>query len=586
MYEILYTSNYFTNFYTSLLFLFLIACLSFLISSTLEKNNIKLLAEFRPFIIFFLFFVFFSFVFNLLLLFDKFNYFRLFFYIIIFFLILLLTLNKNYLKIFLNSYQAKNLNLTEKLILSVLFIFFLIAILPISDADSLASHLYFASYVFLNGLSDLNLIRFLEFTSFANSEILLIFSPILKSDNFGAQLNLISLLILFVINIKKNNSFFLFLVSCPLIIFFISTQKLQLFYSILFLVLFIAVHKKLVESKLEIFIFLLLLSFYASGKLSYILIAGPLFIYFLFSQKKEYKFIFINSLICFLLTFLPVLLIKYNYFGNPMSPFFDDIFNEGRPIIESFALSLRSSEGWLLNPDDIRIYIKPFIPTSLSSLSSSLGILFIFLLFNFSLLRKLNYYPLIIIILIISTGQILPRYYFEAFLILAFFYELKNYRLVKVLIYTQASLVLIFSLSFIFLSYYSEKVIFDKEKYMNRFSYSFFNSKEYSKLNISENILVTYQDRTSLFIKDNIYATRPINNLNILNNNKLKNLIDYINNNSIKYIISNSIDDLPQCLSVNKVDEIYSKKSIRNFLVEQNKKKAKVLKIIKNNCDV
>ena len=269
-----------------------------------------------------------------------------------------------------------------------------------------------------------------------------------------------------------------------------------------------------------------------------------------------------------------------------MTPFFDDIFNKGRPIMESFALSLRSSEGWLFNPDDIRIYIKPFIPTSLSSLSSSLGILFIFFLFNFSLLRKLNYYPLIIIILIISTGQILPRYYFEAFLILAFFYELKNYRLLKVLIYTQASLVLTFSLSFIFLSYYSEKVIFDKEKYMNRFSYSFFNSKEYNKLNISENILVTYQDRTSLFIKDNIYALRPINNLNLLNNNKLKNLIDYINNNSIKYIISNSIDDLPQCLSVNKVDEIYSKKSIRNFLVEENKKKANVFKIIKNNCDV
>ncbi len=130
-------------------------------------------------------------------------------------------------------------------------------------------------------------------------------------------------------------------------------------------------------------------------------------------------------MICFLLTLLPVLLIKYNYFGNPVTPFFDDIFNKGRPIIESFALSIRSSEGWLLNPDDIRIYIKPFIPTSLSSLSSSLGILFIFFLFNFSLLRKLNYYPLIIIILIISTGQILPRYYFEAFLILAFFYELQ-----------------------------------------------------------------------------------------------------------------------------------------------------------------
>jgi hypothetical protein len=569
-----------------MLFLFLIACSSSLISSKLEKNNIKLFAEFKPFIIFFLFFVFFSFAFNFLLIFDKFNYFRSFFYIVIFFLVLLIILNKNYFKTFLNTYQSKKFNLNEKLILSVLFIFYLIAILPISDADSLSSHQYFASYAFLNGLSDLNINRLVEFTSFANSEILLIFSPILKSDNFGAQLNLISLLILFILNLKKNNSLFLFLVSCPLIIFFISTQKLQLFFSILFLVLFIAVHKKMVKSKLEIFIFLLLLSFYSSGKLSYILISGPLFIYFLFRQKKDYKFIFINSLICFLLTLLPIFLIKYNYFGNPVAPFFDDIFNKGRPIMESLALSLRSSEGWLLNSGDLKIYIKPFIPTSLGSLSSSLGILFFFLLFNFSLLRKLNYYPIIIILLIIFTGQILPRYYFEAFLILAFFYELKNYRLVKFLIYSQASLILIFSLSFIFISYYSEKVFFDKEKYMNRFSYSFFNSKEYDKLNISKNILVTSQGRTSLFIKDNIYANRLINNMNLLNNNKLKNLINYINNNSIEYIISNSIEDLPKCLSVNKVDEIYTKKSIRNFLVKGNtKNKKKVFKIIKNECN-
>jgi len=74
MYDILYTSSYFTNFLTSMLFLFLIACSSSLISSKLEKNNIKLFAEFKPFIIFFLFFVFFSFAFNFLLIFDKFNY--------------------------------------------------------------------------------------------------------------------------------------------------------------------------------------------------------------------------------------------------------------------------------------------------------------------------------------------------------------------------------------------------------------------------------------------------------------------------------------------------------------------------------
>ena len=586
MYETLYSSNYFTNFFTSTIFLLLIVCFSFLLSLKLEKYDIKFFNNYRPIIIFFLSFLFFSICFNILLILEKFEYYKLFVYLIISSIILYIFINLNYLILIIKKIKIDNLKLNEKLILLILFIFYLISILPISDADSIALHQYFASYVFLNGLLDLDINKFFEFSLFTNSEILLIFSPILKSDNFGAQLNLLSIFILFFTLIKNKNSFFLFLISCPLIIFFISTQKLQLFFSILFLVLFILVHKKLIKSKIEIFVFTSLLLFYISGKLSYIFIAGPLFVYFLIIYKKEYKLILISSIISFLITLFPILFMKYYYFGNPFIPFFDDIFENSRPIMKAFSLSVRSSEGWLLNPDDIKIYIKPFIPTSINTLSSSLGILFIFFLFNFSLLKKLKFYPIIIIILIISTGQILPRYYFEAFLILAFFYEFRNHLIINFLIYSQLLFVLVFSIGFILISYIDIGVVFNKQKYMERFSYSFLNSQEYKKLNLSENILANSQDRDSLFINENIYSVRYINSMNLINNNKIRNIIDYIKNNEIAYIVSSNIEDIPSCLSVYKISDIYQKLSIRNFLIKEIKNKNAVYKIIDNKCNL
>ena len=97
-----------------------------------------------------------------------------------------------------------------------------------SDADSIAVHLRAATSIFENGLSKINLSKNFEFLSISNAEILLIFSPILKSDNFGAQLNFFTILIFYIIT-RRNINFYYFLISCPLFIFLISTQKLQLF---------------------------------------------------------------------------------------------------------------------------------------------------------------------------------------------------------------------------------------------------------------------------------------------------------------------------------------------------------------------
>ena len=79
-----------------------------------------------------------------------------------------------------------------------------------TDADSIAMHQNLASRIYLNGLSEINLLKNIEFTLLSNTEILLIFSALLNSDNFGAQLNLITLVLFILYNLKKIKILFLY----------------------------------------------------------------------------------------------------------------------------------------------------------------------------------------------------------------------------------------------------------------------------------------------------------------------------------------------------------------------------------------
>ena len=82
---------------------------------------------------------------------------------------------------------------------------------------------------------------------------------------------------------------------------------------------------------------------------------------------------------------------------------------------------MRESQGWLSNYKNYLIYIKPFIPLTIGDLTNNLGLIFLLLFFNYKLQKELNFIPVIIIIIILFTGQILSRYYLEAFLLLIYF---------------------------------------------------------------------------------------------------------------------------------------------------------------------
>ena len=579
----MYESTFPYNFILSFFFVFFFIVSNILFSICISKNkDIKkffFFKEFQSIVIFFLIFCLYTSVLNIIVINDFKNLSVVIFSI---FFLQLLYILKNL--IYLRPLIYLNLKLNEKLILLVFFSLFLISILPMSDADSMSIYQYLPITIYNEGLGEIDLFQNLEFTLLSNTEIMLLFSSIFKSDNLGAQLNLITLLFFILIKFKEHKNFSLIVLSSPLIIYFISTQKLQLFFGLIFLLLFILVNRKLIKKKFELFIFILLLVFYSSGKFSYILFTIPLYIYFFYKNLSNYKYIIIYSVLSFIIVYVPLLSIKQIYFNNIFAPFFENFFGYGVESYNAFVFDMRRNAGWLSNPGDISLYLKPFISFKLSSISSSLGLVFLLMFFNMKLHKTTKYFAIIVIVLVLLTGQILPRYYLEAFLLLAFFYKPGNY-FTKLFIYSQISVIFLISVVYIFISYVKLDVIDNRLNYMNKFTYSFFNSRQLNDNPLNGNILDYSLARHSVFFDKNVYSSRYISLLNQYNNNVENNSLNFIAKNSIKYLIVKSADSLPSCILIKEIGETYRLHAVRNFLTKHKKSKYKIFEIKDNKCD-
>ena len=279
---------------------------------------------------------------------------------------------------------------------------------------------------------------------------------------------------------------------------------------------------------------------------------------------------------------MPIFVIKQIYFQNILAPFFDEILGINNVLYNAYSLSIRSTSGWLGDYQNLSLYLKPFISFSINEFSSSLGIIFLLMLLNFRLLKNTKYFPLIIIAIVISTGQILPRYYFESFLILAYYFDMKNL-FSKIIIVTHNLLIVFISLGFIYYAYIDSNILSAKSKYMNKFSYTYYNSQEIKKLGIDENILYLSASRASLFYPKNVYSARSLNLIDGFydRNEYLKKFITI---NSIKYLIKDKNTNLPTCLSIIKIGNINQRMAVRNFLRNEKIKINEVFKINSNNC--
>ena len=313
MYENVFTYSFLLSFVFGLFFLLFQIFFSINFS---ENNRLKKIFNFHEYqpILFFLNIFFIHIIFNIIILFNYQFLKETFFF---FFLVQLIFFFKNFKRI------KKKLNfkykIDQKIIFLLLFFLFLISILPLSDADSISIYQFLPTTILFEGLENINLQQNLEFTLLSNSEILLLISPILKSDNFGSQLNIIALVFFIFLNLKKHKNFSLIVLSCPLIIYFISAQKLQLFFAIIFFFLLIIINKNFFKKKSDFFIFVLLLTFYSSGR--FLIYYSPYLCLYIFFMKilkiEKYFFIFYN----FIYNCLQYINYKYQYFGNIFAPF-------------------------------------------------------------------------------------------------------------------------------------------------------------------------------------------------------------------------------------------------------------------------
>jgi hypothetical protein len=579
MYENTFPYNFILSFFFGFFFIISNVLFSICVAKNETIRKKFFFKEFQPIIIFFLIFCLYTFVLNITVIY---NYKNLSFVIFSIFILQTLFIFKNFVS--LKSLIYLNFKIDEKLILLVFFSLFLISILPMSDADSMSIYQYLPITIFNEGLGKIDLMQNLEFTLLSNTEIMLLFSSIFKSESLGAQLNLITLLFFILIKFKDHKNFSLIILSSPLIIYFISTQKLQLFFGLIFLLLFILVNRNLIKKKIELFVFILLLVFYSSGKFSYILITIPLYFYFFYKNLNNYKYIILYSVLSFIIVYVPLLFIKQIYFNNIFAPFFENFFGQGTESYNAFVFDMRRNAGWLSNPGNISLYFKPFISFELSSISSSLGLIFLLMIINLKLHRTTKYFAIIIIIFVLLTGQILPRYYFEAFLLLAFFYKPGNY-FIRLLIYSQISVIFLVSLIYIYISYIKLDVIDNKLNYMNKFTYSFFDSRQIKDINLNGNILDYSLPRHSVFFDKNVYSIRYISILDQYNNNVENNSITFIDKNSIKYLIVKSADNLPSCILIKEIGKTYRQHAVRNFLTKHKKTKYKIFEIKDNKCD-
>lgn len=561
MYELYFSSNFFQNFLVSTFFLFTTTMFTFCITKENKFKKILVFDRLNFFVVFYLIFFFYYLIFSLLLLINLVFLTKYIVYLFLILKFLYLILRKSKINFSKKLFSKKNY-----LFFFITICFFLISILPITDADSIAYHLNSVLSIFKNGPRPIDIVKNPEFSLLSGSEILLVFSAIFNSNNFGAQLNCVTLIILIFSFIDKENLFPFFIVSCPLIVFLISTQKLQLFYSILFLVIFILVFDKKIKTYISIFILSFLIAFYTSGKLTNIIISFPIIIFYLFlNQKKIFSKIFLLC-IAFLITFVPILILKYKLFLNPFSPFLTSIFPYNADFFLSFTNSLRTTEGWIFDSPLKKILVT-FVPLSINDFTKTLGLCFLLFLLDKKILIKLKFIPVIIMLLFYLTGQTLPRYFFESFLILSF-YNSNNFKILKIISLIQYLAISGCLLIFIYLAYFKHNVMIKPQSYLSKYAYSYHNLETIKKMKLQGNILLTNQGRASIFDNKNIYSSRYMTITNLYD--EKQQYEDFLKKYKIKYVVSEKSPKISKCFDVYEHSSYQSFQPYRNFLRETN----------------
>jgi hypothetical protein len=176
-----------------------------------------------------------------------------------------------------------------------------------------------------------------------------------------------------------------------------------------------------------------------------------------------------------------------------------------------------------------------------------------------------------------------PRYYLEAFLLLAFY---ANYtHICKIVNYLQGFCIILFSVIFLWYSFFNlQKDNWSKKEFSRKFAYHYLNAELLKNKEINGNVLVLFFTRDNIFFEKNIYSSRYLFNFNSFNNEYEQNFKNFLNNTNIKHIVFEDQSNIPSCIELNIYDEINFKIATRNFLSKHKEQNFKIARIVKNDC--
>jgi hypothetical protein len=319
-------------------------------------------------------------------------------------------------------------------------IFLLICLLPATDPDSLDYHLGAPK----NWLDEGRIVKnevWLHFRLASYGEALNIFSIKYFNMNYLSFLNFIYFVTLTSIIyqfVRNDNKFLInFFISTPILIFLIFNQKPHfLGYAIIIISIYLTcLHYSKNNSFFRI-VGIILLCFAGSLKLSFLPTVILIFILIFFNSKKKYSDIF--YFILFSTLFSGTIYYKnFVFYGNPVSPFFDNLFTSKDYLI-NFSIYLKTFGPEFQFMNILLFPIKFFIPLSFSELTTNYGFIFLTLLLikkKIFLNKKIILIGLAIFLSVILSAQLSNRYYFHFYFIIILFlsfFSFKNYKFLKV----------------------------------------------------------------------------------------------------------------------------------------------------------
>ncbi len=323
-------------------------------------------------------------------------------------------------------YFKNKLSWQSILLIIIIFGYFIISLSPNTNADSLDYHLGLPIYI-LNNQSYPELKFWMHLPKSGSGEIFYLIGLINHAEQLPALTQFSAILSLVGIILKKINfshekrNIFLALIaiSCPVIIFFITSAKVQLVYvassTLLFTLVFFGKEKNLINKDF-IFLFNLLLITAITAKFSFALSSFLLWIigfYIFYKNKISLKYLFI-SLIVFSYLFIPrtiyrIELYDFTFINSLLAPLPTHLYGYQQLYISLTSCGYNGCfPYWLV------------FPKNLGTFSESLGIgSLAILLINFKKDKKLLLILSIIILQIFISHIFGPnnaRWYIEPFM--------------------------------------------------------------------------------------------------------------------------------------------------------------------------